>query len=220
MNKQIGIIGIILIFLAIALSGCNGPSVDEDKEGNKSPTCSLSAAPSTGNVPLIVTFSMTATDTDGSISSWELDTNDDGVSEYSGSSNPPTTMEHLYENLGTYTAKLTVTDNNNATCTTTKIIIVSVEFNTPPTCTLNAVPNTGNVPLTVTFMMIATDADGSISSWELDTNDDGVSEYSGSSNPPTTMEHLYENLGTYTAKLTVTDNNNATCTTTKIIIVS
>ena len=125
MNKQVVMIGIVLIFLAVALSGCNGPSVEEEKEGNKSPTCSLSATPSTGNVPLIVTFSMFATDTDGSISSWELDINDDGVSEYSGSGNPPATMEHLYENVGTYTAKLTAMDNNDETCTTTKIIIVS-----------------------------------------------------------------------------------------------
>jgi PKD repeat protein len=75
------------------------PSVEKDKKGNNPPTCSLSASPSTGNVPLIVSFSMLATDTDGSISSWELDVNDDGVSEYSGLGNPPTKKEYIFENL-------------------------------------------------------------------------------------------------------------------------
>ncbi|MBN2251173.1 MAG: peptidoglycan DD-metalloendopeptidase family protein [Candidatus Altiarchaeota archaeon] len=79
---------------------------------NQPPTCSLSAISTSGNAPLLVIFSMSADDPDGSISSWSLDVDNDGTPEYSGLGNPYATQQHTYQDLGSYTARLTVKDNS------------------------------------------------------------------------------------------------------------
>lgn len=100
-------------------------TIKEGETPNNPPTCNLTATPSSGNDPLTLNFSMSAADSDGTISLWSLDVDNDGTPEYSGSGSPPATQQHIYTNSGTYTAKLTVTDNNNATGYKTTTIIVS-----------------------------------------------------------------------------------------------
>ena len=75
---------------------------------NQPPTCSLSANPTSGIAPLTVTFSMTANDTDGSINAWVLDVDGDGQADYSGQANPLSTLSHVYNTPGPYTAALMV----------------------------------------------------------------------------------------------------------------
>jgi len=69
---------------------------------NQPPTCTLSANPTSGEAPLTVTFSMSASDSDGAIASWELDVDSDGTAEYSGSGEPPATQDYTYNNAGSY----------------------------------------------------------------------------------------------------------------------
>jgi hypothetical protein len=57
--------------------------------------------------------------------------------------------------------------------------------------------------------MNTSDADGSIISWSLDVDNDGIVEYSGIGAPPATQQHVYDKEGNYTAKLTVIDNEGA-----------
>lgn len=92
--------------------------------------------------------------------------------------------------------------------------------NSPPTCTLTANPNSGIVPFTTTFSMIASDSDGTITSWKLDVNNDGTADYSGNGNPPASQVHTYNNQGTFAAKLTVWDDDNAIGSDTEIITVT
>jgi len=92
--------------------------------------------------------------------------------------------------------------------------------NNPPTCTLSATPSSGIVPLTLNFSMSASDSDGSITAWQLDVDNDGSAEYSGTGSPPATQQHIYVSSGTYTAKLMVTDNNNDTGYATATITVT
>jgi len=185
------------------------------KPPNNPPTCSLSANPTSGKAPLIVTFSMSASDTDGSIASWQLDINNDGSAEYSGSGNPPSTEQYTYQNLGTYTAKLTVTDNDGAKYSETKTITVIP--NQPPSVSVSATPISGIEPLEVSFTATASDPDGSIASYHWDFGDGNTSL---SSNPT----HIFRATGLletehFEVTLTVTDNNGATATDTITITV-
>jgi len=76
---------------------------------NQPPVAAASATPSSGTVPLAVAFSGSgSSDSDGSIASYAWTFGD-------GSSASGVSASHTYVGAGTYTAKLTVTDNLGAT---------------------------------------------------------------------------------------------------------
>ncbi|MGC9308770.1 MAG: Ig-like domain-containing protein, partial [Thermoplasmatota archaeon] len=114
----------------------------------------------------------------------------------------------------------TVVDDDAATDEDTATVTVSEEPNDPPSCTLSASPTAGTPPLDVTFSLSASDPDGSIDSWELDIDDDGTPEYSGSGMPPASQMHTYTTIDTYTARLTVVDDDAATDEDTATVTVS
>jgi len=182
-----------------------------NKLGNQLPICSLYSDISTGYAPLKVTFSMSASDNDGSINSWELDINNDGTADYSGSGMPPSTQQHIYQTEGTYTAKLTVTDNDGATDSDTRTITVNQASTQNQAPTAHFDDSKEN--LKVTFQDKSNDSDGYMTDWYWDFGD---STYSDLKNPV----HTYEEEGSYNATLTVTDNNGDTDTYSKIITVS
>ena len=177
------------------------------------PSCTLSANPSSGHRPLTVTFSMSASDNDGFIASWSLDVNNDGSPEYSGSGNPPTTKQHTYHNVGIYTAKLTVTDNDGVTCNTTRTIIVHVSHNQKPIAGFTYSPLEPTDLDTIVFTDSSIDLDGNIVSWTWNFGDGNTS----SNQNPT---HKYADDGTYTVTLTVEDNDGATDSESKDVTVS
>ncbi len=146
--------------------------------------------PTSGDAPLTVTFSMSASDTDGTIANWELDIDNDGTAEYSGSGEPPATQQHTYNDPGNFTAELTVWDDDGDTGSDT----AGVSVNDPPTATLTANPASGDAPLTVTFTDLST---GDVTSWDWDFGDGGTST---DQNPV----YQYQNAGNYTVSLTVT----------------
>ncbi|MBI1923521.1 PKD domain-containing protein [Candidatus Poribacteria bacterium] len=163
---------------------------------NQPPTLSISATPTSGTAPLAVTFTATASDADGTITSYAWDFGD---STSSTEQNPT----HTYDKAGAYTAKVTVSDNGGAKATAE--IGITVNSNQPPTLTVSATPTTGTAPLTVTFTATAQDPDGTIASYAWDFGD---SSTSNERNPT----HTYQATGAYTAKVTVTDNAGATAT--------
>ena len=191
---------------------------------NQPPVCSLTVNPSTGSVPLGVVFSLSASDSDGSITSWKLDINinSDVTSWYSGSGSPPSTLGHTYLEPGTYIAKLTVTDNDGLTNTGTTTITANLNITTNllPRCSLSVDPTSGRVPLTVVFSLNASDNDGYITSWKLYIDNDGTPLYSGSGSPPSIQQHIYSYPGTFIAKLTVTDNIGAIDNATTLIVIN
>jgi len=209
----------ICILLVGMMYGC----IEENsEEKDVRPTCTLVATPANGTVPLRVTFSLAASSSTGNISSWELDINTDGSIDYNGTGNPPATQNHTYTNQGSYTAKLTVTDNEEKIGVATTRITVHKPSNTNqfPTCILSVNPSYGYIPLMVTFSMDAYDPDGTIDSWNLDVNNDGTAECSGSGNLSDTQSYTYTSPGTYIAKLTVIDNQGGTNTDTVTIRVT
>ena len=173
---------------------------------NQPPNCSLYVNLTSGCIPLPVTFLMNSSDTDGSISSWQLDIDNDGIAEYSGSGNPPSIKKHVYQNAGTYTAKLTVTDDDGATANDTVMITVSeapiANFDYTPTSPVKV----GGL---LNFMDNSTDRDGYIVNltWNFG---DGTMAYGKMVN------HTYSETGTYNVTLTVKDNdgNTDSCTIT------
>jgi len=79
---------------------------------------SETAAPSTGGTPLTVSFNAAgSSDPDGSIVSYQWSFGD------GGSATGVTTL-HTYSTQGTYTATLTVTDDDGRTGSTTQVIVV------------------------------------------------------------------------------------------------
>ena len=200
--RKMAIMIIALTVVSIGfLSGCTQQtSVGVE---NKTPTAACSANPTEGIAPLTVNFIGSGSDSDGVIVTYHWDF-DDG--ESSTQQNPT----HTFYLSGTYIVTFTVKDDKNSEGTSTiKITVTETPSNKNPTCSLTVNSNSGEAPFTVTFLMSANDTDGSISFWELDINNDGTPEYSDSGSPPLGKQYTYQNPGTYTAKLTVTDNEGA-----------
>lgn len=86
--------------------------------GNTAPTAAISATPTSGTVPLTVSFSGAgSSDPDGSIAGWSWTFGD-------GTSATGVTTSHVYSTAGTYTAQLQVTDNGGLTATRAVTITV------------------------------------------------------------------------------------------------
>jgi hypothetical protein len=147
-------------YYEINLLGDPESPVLTQRAGNQPPTCTLDATPDFGLVPLSTTFTMTASDPDGTIASWALDVDNDGSAEYSGSGSP-TTQGHTYNTPGVYTAKLTVWDDLGATGTDTEVVTV-VEPNLPPDVPSSPDPYDGEtgVGLNPTLSVYVSDPNG------------------------------------------------------------
>ena len=112
--------------------------------------------------------------------------------------------DHAYQKGGTYTAKLTVTDDKNSRCssdTDTKIVRV----NTPPVADAGKDQFVSETDPTKPFVVTldgsgSTDADGDKLSYLWDFGD-------GEKGEGMRVTHTYPKGGTYTAKLTVNDNS-------------
>jgi PKD repeat protein/C1A family cysteine protease len=174
---------------------------------NTSPVAEISANPTSGTRPLAVTFSSAGSrDPDGTITAYAWDFGDN-------TSATGANANHTYTSAGTFTARLTVTDNQGATGFDTTTITVS-NVNTPPVAAVSASPTSGTKPLAVSFSGSgSSDPDGTITSYAWDFGDS--SQATGVS-----ASHTYTNGGIFNARLTVTDNNNATDSTTVAINVN
>jgi PKD repeat protein len=75
-----------------------------------------------------------SSDPDGSIVSYAWQFGD-------GTTGFGVTTQHAYAVAGTYTVRLTVTDNDGATNTTTRQVVISAQPNQPPTASFNANPS-------------------------------------------------------------------------------
>jgi len=171
------------------------------------PVAQASASPDSGQAPLAITFDGRAsTDSDGSIVSYAWDFGD-------GSSAQGAMVTHTYASAGTFTPKLTVTDNGGATASA-MVSVTLITTDLPPTARAFASPTSGTAPLDVSFDGSgSSDSDGSIVSYAWDFGD-------GSSAQGATVTHTYASVGTFTPKLTVTDNGGATASATVTVTVT
>lgn len=168
------------------------------------PVANFDFSPSGGPPPLEVTFDASASyDTDGgTIESYSWNFGD-------GSTGSGQIVTHTYINAGTYSVKLTVTDNDQKTGSRTKTLEV-IANNELPIVDFTFSPNTGLYPLKVTFTSTSYDPDGTIADHSWNFGDGGR----GSGR---VVEHTYTRAGIFTVRLTVTDDRGATASKSKNI---
>lgn len=177
---------------------------------NQPPVALAAGAPTSGPAPLIVKFSSAGSaDPDGTIASQSWAFGDTATSTEASPS-------HVYTAPGTYTAVLTVTDDNGAKATSNLTIVVSAPpvGNQPPVAKGLATPTSGTSPLTVAFSSAgSSDAEGPLASLSWNFGDGGTSALANPS-------HVYTVPGNYSAVLTVTDSAGAKATSSVAIVVS
>ena len=175
--------------------------------GNSPPTCTLTANPTSGVAPLTTIFSMTATDTDGIIASWALDINNDGTAEYSGSGSPPATQTYTYTTPGTYTAKLTVWDDDNANGFGTVTITVTQPNSAPNTPLKPSGPINGMKNRQYKYSTSTTDPNGDQVYYFWDWGDGTTSGWLGPYTSGATISQLHKwtSPGTYLVKVKAKD---------------
>jgi len=96
----------------IAISPLNIAVSDSPLGGNQPPTVSLSADPIKGEPPLAVTFTVIASDPDGTITQYRWDFNGDGTLDLITTT---TTATYTYTTPGVYLAVITAADDLGAT---------------------------------------------------------------------------------------------------------
>ena len=155
------------------------------------PSAAFTSNNQAGTVPLTVTFTDQSTGTAPFTYAWDF--NNDGTRD-STSQNPSFT----YQNTGTYTVKLTVTNTVGSDVETKSGYITVSPVPVAPTAAFAADEQSGTAPLTVEFTDQSTGTAPFTYAWDF--TNDGTRD-STSQNPSFT----YQNPGTYTVKLTVTN---------------
>lgn len=163
----------------------------------QAPVAAITATPTSGTTPLTVSFSSAGSnDPDGSIVSYAWNFGD-------GTTSTDPNPTKIYISAGTFTAVLTVTDNSGMTGSNSVVITASQAANLSPVAVAKSSTTSGYAPLAVNFSgQESYDPDGTIASYSWSFGDGGTSTQA---NPA----YTYNNVGNYTATLTVTDNSGA-----------
>ena len=171
------------------------------------PTAVLDVTPASGDVPLVTTVDSSASSAGGSpIVSRTYDFGDGSAS----AATTDTSVAHTYTAIGTYMAKVTVTDSLSQTSVATQV----VKVRGAPGAALIATPSAGSVPLKVTLDAsgsnpgtTADDAPSKITGYDF-TFGDGKTAHTTTP----TVAHTYERDGTYNATVVITnvDGDKAT----------
>ena len=178
---------------------------------------SLSASPTAGSVPLVVTFnastiSRRATQ-QSNVLTYTFDFGDGETTALTGSDD--LTIDHTYQAPGVYDAQVIVRDEDGNLARSSTIITANPP--TPPQqgpqAVLNASTDQGSAPLTVTFDATGSqDSDGQITAYDWDFGD-GISA-SGAQ-----VTHTFTQDGTYVVILMVTNDEGEMATARQTITV-
>ena len=181
---------IIAIALSMLLLVVSSPLYGAKPQDPVTPFAEAHADVTTGPAPLFVQFTARGSfDPDNGPLTYSWDFGD-------GSTATGLDVPHAYEE-GFYVAVLTVTDDQGLFDVTS--IEIRAATDSVPTITASASPSSGTAPLTVDFNVSVFGGDGTLTyHWEF-----GDGAASSFPNP----SHTYSNPGTFTATVTVTDEN-------------
>ncbi|MBD0741464.1 hypothetical protein BG418_08170 [Streptomyces sp. CBMA152] len=188
-------------------AGLGDPLEDLWIQGATPLSASAGASPTTGNAPLAVNFTGSASGGTAPYHySWDF-----GDGSAANTAQNPT---HTYSTAGTYTATLTVTDSASPAHTATSTVALNVSaVGNPLAASASAAPTSGQVPLNVSFTGTATGGTPSYSySWDF-----GDGSAANTAQNPT---HTYSTAGTYTATLTVTDSSTPAKSATSTVTIT
>jgi len=149
----------------------------------------------------------------GSIVSFDFDWQGDGAWDLTG--NATGIASHDYT-AGTYNFRVRVTDNEAQVATRSRQFVIINPANTPPCAVLTATPSTGDAPLAVTLDASGTTDDGTIIRFQWDLDNDGTYEEDTGATP--TLAHTFAMYGSQMVNVLVTDNDLATDTVFKTLV--
>ena len=173
------------------------------QQPNQDPKASFTMSSQGNTVSLNASSSF---DPDGSITAYQW-------SSSNGLAASGQNAQLTFPNPGTYAIILTVTDDKGATNSTQKSITLSQQ-NQAPQANFTMSRNQGNAPLTVILNASSSfDPDGSITSYQWSSSD-------GQAANSQNTQFIFNNPGTYTISLTVTDDKGKTAQTTKTVTVA
>ncbi len=183
--------------------GSNDTVIHSIIVANIPPVASFTYAPANITDTDDVVFTDNSSDSDGSIVNWTWDFGDGNISYGQNAT-------HKYADDGTYTVKLTVTDNDGSSSSSTKEIVV---LNVKPVAEFSYTPEKPQEGKYVSFQNLSSDADGVVvnATWDFG---DGFIERDGK-----LLSHKYDKKGVYEVTLTVTDDDGASSSVTKTIVV-
>ncbi len=188
-------------------SALGDPLEDFWVQGSTPLSATAAGTPPTGNAPLNVSFTGSAS---GGTAPYSYSWNFGDGSAASTQQNP----SHTYSAAGTYTATLTVTDSSSPAKTATATVTTTVSaVGNPLKATASATPTSGQIPLNVAFTGTGT---GGTPPYGYSWNFGDGSAASTQQNP----SHTYNSAGTYTATLTVTDSASPAATATSSVTIT
>ncbi len=163
------------------------------------------ALPTSGPVPLTVTFRTRGIYTGGSIVRYRWDFEGDGI--FDTSEIGARDFTRTFTTPGVRNAKLDIQNDKLETTSATVVINVG---GLPPTATASVNPSNGPIPLAVTFTGTGSPGSTPISKYEWDFQGDGTFDFTSTTTGSASFTYLA--AGTYNAVFRVTDSSGLSTT--------